>query len=751
MSCLTRQASANIFQEIVFVEVSLPEPAPFIRLEYYTMNYQSSAFFWAFFILFSPLAEAQGLFMPREIQRAYEHGTRSPDGQPGPGYWQNHARYDIEARLDPAEKTLFGTETVTYINNSPDELFQLVVRLKYDVYKKGAARDESLDVENITEGVALEDLVVDGRTVDLDDRRQARRRGTELYINLSAPLASGDSLELSLSWNLRIPFLGIRTGAYDSTSFFMGYWYPQIAVYDDLQGWDTNSYTGQVETYNGLADYDVRISVPSHYLVHATGLLQNPEAVLPADPLAGFRQAQETDEVQTLIDAETASAGFEMAGETWHYRATNVPDFAFFTSDHYIWEMSSIPVADRRVLIHTLYPENNAEAYAKVSKIQQEAMTFFSEKVSGIPYPYPSYASINTYGGGGMEFPMLANNAAPAQEEAMASLTAHEMHHMYFPFYVRTNEKLYAWMDEGWADYITDLALGVDGLYGAEYAEQATGRVNSILRNLLNSGSRVPLMTPSLSTSGDNYFYLTYMYAHLSYMTLHELLGDEVFVEAFREYIRRWAYKSPTPYDFFNTFEDVAGEDLDWFWEPWYFSFGVPDLALGALADGVVTVTRKGELPVGVQVDITYEDGSTESIRESPAVWKDGTTDIELEVNTGKAIQRAVLNANILDVDPSDNVALSEAAVADLGDLGRFAGAYAVNPSLNLQIESSGDRLVLSVDRMDFEATLYPEGENTFASADGSVRVTFRGDGQGGIGFLTANFFGDEVDARKLP
>jgi len=692
----------------------------------------------------------KGIFIPLEIQEAYEEGTRLPNGMPGPNYWQNFARYDIDVRIDPEEQMLYGKETVLYQNHSPDVLNQLVFQLLYDIYREGNPRDNRLPPEDITQGVQLDYILINGDTIEMTNQQQTRRGGTNLSVRLPQPLQPEEEVTVDVKWSEPIPPSGIRVGAYDSTSYFIGYWYPKIAVYDDIDGWDTRSYTGQEEFYSNLASYDVRITVPDSFLVLGTGKLQNAENLLLPGAYEKYQRAQESDSTITIISEAEADEGIVMRAGTWHYRADSVPDFAFFTSDHFIWEGASQKVEpERRVFISTLYPPENAEPYQGVTQIQRAAMDFFSDEISGIPYPYPAYTSINAAFGGGMEFPMLANNGAPPNRSSMANLTAHEMHHMYLPFYVRINEKKYGWMDEGWADYITSLALERQ-LIGEAYREQVLDNLKFVTESAFGRMANVPLITLSAYTDSDNYGFTTYSYAHLTYRLLHDILGEETFVKCFREYIRRWAYKSPTPYDFFFTFEDLSGQDLSWFWKPWYFEYGHANLSVAMVKKNQVKVSREGKRPLPVDLRITYADGTTETMRRSPAIWKDGNRSFVHKLPRKKTVEKIILNADWPDANDLNNVHFSEERLAAIGELGPYGGSYAINPLVQIDIEAQSYYLKLELPAANLKKTLFPDGENRFTSLGEDMVITFNTNEAGEITGMFAEIFGNRIPARKM-
>ena len=219
-------------------------------------------------------------FIPKEITRAYVNGTRSYDGKPGPNYWHNTVDYTIEAEVLPEEKKLKGSETVVYYNNSPDELNQIVIRLYHDAFRKGNSRAFRVKPSDITEGVEINRLVINGAEIDFSNPRLASRQGTNMIVPLPKPLGSGKKLDLEIDWSHQIPETTVRTGAYDDSSFFVAYWYPQIAVYDDVFGWDLLAYDFSTEFYNNLGNYDVKITAPNNFTILSTGVLQNAEEVL---------------------------------------------------------------------------------------------------------------------------------------------------------------------------------------------------------------------------------------------------------------------------------------------------------------------------------------------------------------------------------------------------------------------------------------------------------------------------------------
>jgi hypothetical protein len=259
------------------------------------------------------------LHMPLDIQELYKRGTRSIDGNPGPEYWQNRADYDIRVMLDPATATIEGQETIHYFNESPDTLSQLVIRLYQDLYRRGNVRDWSVHTSDLHDGVNITSLSVNGEVFNTDSTDEnARRRGTHLIITPAQQIVPGSQADIEISWNFTVPGrTTIRMGQYDSTSFFIAYWYPQVSVYDDVNGWDTYSYTGLQEFYNDFNDYQVQVTVPENFIVWATGVLQNPSDVLNKKYLRRYEQGLQSDDIVNIIEEKDLNGGRFTRQKEW--------------------------------------------------------------------------------------------------------------------------------------------------------------------------------------------------------------------------------------------------------------------------------------------------------------------------------------------------------------------------------------------------------------------------------------------------
>ena len=603
-------------------------------------------------------ASAQELYMPYNILQAYQKGSRSYSGEPGKNYFQNGSEYRIKVDFDPVTGELNGEETIVYSNNSKDTLTRMVIRLYQDVFKKGNIRDEAVDPSDVTNGVLIKSLSVDGRDYDTSNTQVVRRKGTNLFLWLQSPVYPGEKARLKISWNVRMPLKTQRRfGKYNEISHFVAYWYPQISVYDDIDGWDVLDYTTTQEFYNDYSGFDVDITVPSGYLVWAAGKWQNADKILNEPFLSRFKEAQHADSVIHIVTAGEREKGGIVKGDkplTWKFKADHITDFSFAVSNSYLWDAVSA-VADsitgRRTVVHAVYPENSTDFY-DVAAIGKECVTLLSTKVIGIPFPYDKLTAFN--GKRGMEFPMMINDGDYGYYMGAVDVTSHEMTHAYFPFMVGTNERKYAWMDEGLATLLPKEIMQLKNPYFNPYEE-----IIRAFEYYSGEEQEVPLMIPSNQTRGWTYQQQAYWHAATAFYFLSRLLGEKEFKAALREFIRRWEGKHPIPYDFFFTFNNFTGKDLNWYWNAWFFQPGWADLAIKDFKSGNdsvrITIKKKGALPVPVKLKINFTDGSSAEINESLSVWKD-TNEYIIKRKFDKTISALYLGDDMIpDKDPSDN------------------------------------------------------------------------------------------------
>ncbi len=600
-------------------------------------------------IQFKAFAQPSDLYMPLEISEAYKRGTRSLDGNPGPQYWQNTVDYDIQVELDPVAQTISGAEKITYYNNSPDRLDQLVFRIYHDVYKKGEVRLESVDPLDIHDGVVISNLKIEGELYPEEDPSLLVQDGSRLVVVLKKPLEAGKSLEISLEWKQPIPGESDsrrRQGAHDSTIFFVAQWYPQLSVYDDLFGWDMSKFLFEHEFYNNLGNFNVEISVPTDFTVWATGVLQNPEEVLNPSVLSNYKTAMKSENTIQVIGEKEALEGIKHKGSVWKFSAREVPDFAFGTSNKYIWESGSYELNGINILINAVYPVDSTRDFSEFVPMLQRMMRHFSTDAPGVPYPYPSFTSFVVYDqkAGGMEYPMIANNRSNRR-----GLNIHEMFHTYFPMHVRVNETQWSWMDEGPTNHFT---TWVNRLFEDEEMSDRDGfsRIS-----LMGKFDQLPLLTPTYYLNETNAGQANYSRPANILSLIRLELGNEMFLKCFQEYISRWAKKSPSPYDLFFTFEDVSGQNLKWLWEPWFFEWGYADLKIKGFQNRRVEIQKMGNKPAPVFLDVYYSNGDTLKVNKGPGIWKDGNRMVSIEIPDAKEVKAIILNQEFQELDYADN------------------------------------------------------------------------------------------------
>lgn len=604
------------------------------------------------------LAGNDGLPMPREIQRAFDRGTRAMDGAPGPKYWQNSADYDITVTVNPVRRFLDGKERILYTNHSPDSIRTLVFRLYQNLNLPTAPRGTSLGTKAITDGMRIHSLGVDGveRSL-LPGSEEVRIDHTVMYVRLPKPLAPGGQTTVDVAWSFTIPVNtgegggNPRMGAYENGAMFLAYWFPRIAVYDDVRGWDLLPHDGEHEFYHDYGDMRVAITVPDSCGVWATGTLSNPEEVLRDPWLARYRAASSSDTVLRIVDGSDVPYVRNARGNTWKFSATKVPDFAFGVAAGYRWDAVGAEVEDRRVLVDAAY-DPASTSFRTVAEESKAAVEMLSSERPGIPFPYPAITVFN--GNHGMEFPMIVNDGVFGNRITDVYVHVHEIAHSYFPFMVGVNETRYAWMDEGMAYF-----LPVDIQKHLTNYDHMIRAARSYER-FAGTEMDYPMMLPSVASSGDNLQIIGYLKPALAFGVLRDMLGEERFDSALRTFMRNWEGRHPLPWDFFHTFNTATGEQLDWFWRAWFFEHGMPDLGIAAVKqeqEGTkVVIHRKGSMPIPVKLLITGTDGSTRTLHRSAAVWADGSREIMVELPSGEEIRSIRLGGEwIPDAQPADN------------------------------------------------------------------------------------------------
>ncbi len=583
------------------------------------------------------LAQTRPLPHPLEPSAAWlaaiERQTRTQDGRPGPASWTNYAQYSIVAELLPDTARVQGRVEMTFHNRSPEEVASLWIHLRQNLHAPDAVRNIPVEV---TGGIELGQWTVDGNGA------HTAQRGTRLELFLPEPLPGDGKAKVAVEFAFTVPDgEAPRMGRVGNELFFLGYWYPQFAVCDDVRGWVVEPYLGESEFYMGYADYDVAFTAPKGWLVQATGTLQNPAAVLPETIRKDLATAASGDAIVRVVTKEHhAGNGIATADaaptRTWRFRGEKVRDFAIATSPHYLWDATSVVVGDRdgdgkddRCLVQVMYrPE--AVTWRNACHFAQHTIGTLSRDLA--PYPWPHATTVEGILGGGMEYPMLVLCGDQRTPFANQSLIAHELAHMWFPMLVGSDETAFGWQDEGLVDWFT-------ARLERDYWKQQ--RPSAAQRDYLSVVSlgldREPMLTHADHLQHEtSYVYLCYTKPAAVLQQLAGMLGEDKVAAALREYTRTWAFAHPTPEDFFATMNRALGQDLGWYWSTWWTETWTLDHAIAAVratADGKgseVVVEDHGRAPHPARVQVTFADGMTAEQTVPVTRWLAGERSVVL-------------------------------------------------------------------------------------------------------------------------
>ena len=567
---------------------------------------------------------------------------RSGNGAPGPDYWQNSADYEIHANLDTQGKQLSATEVITYTNNSPTVLPSLWMQLEQNSYRKdarvsaGGGRGRS----QFTDGIVFEAVEVEaaGHTAKADYIVS----DTRMQIRLAQPLkARGGLMKIHITYHYAIPGTwGGRTSwgmSKKGEIYDMAQWYPRMAVFDDLRGWDTQPYIGS-EFYLEYGHFDYYVTAPASFLIVGSGELKNPQEVFTKkqnDRLAQARASDKTVMIRTPEEVDDPASRPKTSGTlTWHFHMDSTRDVAFSASPVFVLDAARINLPEGvAALAMSAYPPESAgdEAWGQSTAIIKHAVEQFSKK--WFPYPYP--AAINVAGfSTGMEYPGIVFDGIPDKGKQLFWISAHEMGHTWFPMIVGSNERRNAFMDEGFNTFI-DVYESDDfegGKYGpkrdSEYS--AGGEPADTILKVLGNPAAPNILTRADGFTGALGHPVSYFKAAYGMTLLREqILGPERFDWAFRKYIRDWAYKHPSPSDFFRAMESEGGEDLAYFWRGWYMNNWTLDMAVksveyvkGDFKQGVsVTIANLGQLVLPNTVQVNFADGTNTRVKLPVETW----------------------------------------------------------------------------------------------------------------------------------
>ncbi|MDZ4700319.1 MAG: M1 family aminopeptidase [Rhodothermales bacterium] len=596
---------------------------------------------------------------------------RSASGAPGEHYWQQRADYRIEAVLDPVTHRIEGTVTILYTNNSPHALDYLWLHLDQNLFAPNSRGARLHGADSRWRG-AFEGggMTVDAVTVSINGELAAIEPeidDTRLRIPLQTPLLPGGAVaEVSMDFAFVVPEHGAdRMGRLDVEQgplYQIAQWYPRMAVYDDVEGWNAMPYLGQGEFYLEYGDFDVSLTAPSDFLVVATGELANPEEVYTDEQRRRLERAMTSDETIAIVEpGEVGRRESRPGGEgllTWRFLASNVRDFAWAASPAFILDAASY----NGILLLSAYPREGlgttrAPGWERATDYLRHALKHHAE--TWHPYPYPT--AITVAGRvRGMEYPMVIFCALDDRGQELYGVTDHEIAHTWFPMLVGSDERRYGWMDEGFATFITYFTNRA--MYGDAAERLAWASPEYVADQMRAPLAAQPSMMPADHIQREAVGFLSYRKPAFGLLLLREyILGPDRFDAAFRTYIARWAYRHPQPADFFRTIEDATGEDLTWFWRGWFYGSAAfnpslePTEAAGRQSPPTFAIHQPNGVLLPIDVRFEYVDGTSETMRLSV----DGYAQQDYIVVVARAAELRSVHIDpdhlLPDVDRSDN------------------------------------------------------------------------------------------------
>ena len=608
----------------------------------------------------------------------------SANGAPGPKYWQNHVNYQLNAAIDTTAKTLTATEKITYTNNSPDALPYLWLQLDQDTYKTDARSNFSTGISpgpnQHTDGYQIESVAIENGAIL--QKADFIINDTRMQIRLpKAVLASGGTINLLIKYKYVIPGdFGGRTDYTDTKNgkiYEIAQWFPRMCVYDDSHGWDTLPFLGPGEFYLEYGDIDYSITVPADMIVAGSGELLNPQEVLTAKQIARLADARNSDKTVMIRSAEEigspASRPAHKGNLTWHFKMLNTRDVAFGASKAYIWDAARVNLpGGKKSLAMSVYPVESAGngAWGRATEYLKKSIEYFSEK--WFVYPYP--VAVNEAGiAGGMEYPGIVFDGITDKGDELYWVTAHEIGHNWFPMIVGSDERRYAFMDEGFNTFIDVYAA--DNFNHGEYApkrdgEYAPGKGNPADEIVpVISDTNAPIIMTEADAVSEKYRHaIEYFKPAFGLVLLREqILGNNRFDYAFKNYIHNWAFKHPQPDDFFRSMDNGGGEDLGWFWKGWFYNNWSLDLAVIDAKyvnkdpnQGIqVTVANKGQMAMPFTVEVKLKDGTKQRIKLPVETWLQNTA-ITFVISTTSLAESVTVDpdAALPDMDRKNNTIL---------------------------------------------------------------------------------------------
>ena len=729
------------------------------------MNKYISILFCGLFLLSSSLIAQEKEISNYNYNDAFGHdfytkngtATRSASGKPGHAYWQNSADYKIDVSLNDVTKEISGSETITYTNNSPDALDFLWMQLDQNLFKIDSRGKSIVPIRGSRNGDKGQNF--DGgygiNTIKLIYKKGRRSTevnttysivDTRMKVNLPKALeANGGTVGIKIDFSFTSPDYGSdRMGVLETKNgriFTLAQWYPRMCVYDDVSGWNTLPYLGAGEFYLEYGTFDVNITAPSNHLVVCSGALLNPSEVYTQEQQNRLKKAEASDDtVMIRSEAEVTQPSSRPTNSptlTWKFRIENSRDVAWASSAAFILDAARINLpSGKKSLAMSAYPVESVgqDGWSRSTEYTKASIEHYSEK--WLEYPYP--AAINVAGNeGGMEYPGIVFCNYESKNERLWGVTDHEFGHIWFPMIVGSNERLHAWMDEGFNTFIN--SLSTEEFNNGEYKERKSNmhRMSSVFVN----DRLEPIYTSPDNLKERNLGVLAYYKPSMGLVLLREqILGPERFDEAFTAYIDRWAYKHPTPDDFFRTMENVAGEDLRWFWRSWFINSWKLDQAVTSVKyvkndptqGAIITIANLEQMPMPVVVELKTKSGNVTRKTLPVEIWKRNVS-WEFKVDTTEELDKVVIDPDFVlpDVNSSNNKWRASDGAETVEILTDYLGVYSA-PEFPMKItvsENSGT-LVLEAEGQP-ALPLESEGGGEFSMEEAGLSIQFNAEKTG--------------------
>ncbi len=593
---------------------------------------------------------------------------RSADGQPGPKYWANKASYKIAASLDDVKDEITGSVTITYTNNSPHPLSYVWLYLDQNLYNlnsRGQAKTPATrrsrygDVNSKFDGgykIQSVKLLSGAKGKQGETNLTNVVSDTRMQLRLAFPLApNGGSIQFQINYSYLIPTYGSdRTGILDTKNgkiYAIAQWYPRMCVYDDIEGWNTLPYLGAGEFYLDYGDYDYTITAPANHIVAGSGELLNPQDVLTSEQLTRYNYAKQSDKtvmIRSASEINEATSRPQKGKLTWHFKINNARDVSWASSKSFIWDAARMNFpSGRKALAMSVYPVESAgdSAWGRSTEYTKGSIENYSKRWYEYPYNTATNVASNV---GGMEYPSIVFCGYKARLGGLFGVTDHEFGHTWFPMIVGSNERKYGWMDEGFNTFINSLA-SLDFNNG-EYKSKPQNK-SAYYKYMFSNNTETVMSEPDALKELNIGLALYSKPGYALTILRDEILGPERFDYSFQTYIKKWAYKHPTPWDFFRTMENASGEDLGWFWKGMFIENYKLDQAISEVKyvnndstkGALITIENLDRMAMPVYLSYETETGKTGSLKLPVEVWQNGSKWI-VKLNSTESLKSVTID-----------------------------------------------------------------------------------------------------------